>query len=228
VSGAAAQAQETIAEIRVHGNHTTPDADVISISGLTTGADASEAHLRDAEQKLKSSDRFDNVEVRRRFRSIDNPSDILVVILVEERAGISADDLTPGPLKRFGASAQWLPVLNYADGYGMTYGVRVAFADVIGNRKPRLRATDVGRRAAGRRRARTRVRFGTGLVRSRRRIGEPARQPVLRALRSPAGAACRSRSLDRSLAACWGARARRTRRLRRRLRRAPYRRRACI
>jgi hypothetical protein len=129
-----ASAQETIAEIRVHGNHTTPDADVISISGLTTGADASEAHLRDAEQKLKSSDRFDNVEVRRRFRSIDNPSDILVVILVEERAGISADDLTPGPLKRFGASAQWLPVLNYADGYGMTYGVRVAFADVIGNR----------------------------------------------------------------------------------------------
>src|SRR5262245_32863376 len=114
-TGVAAQTPETIAEIRVHGNHTTPDADVISLSGLTTGGDASDARLHEAEQKLKSSDRFDNVEVRRRFRSIDNPSDILVVILVDERAGISADDLTPGPLKRLGASAQWLPVLNYLD-----------------------------------------------------------------------------------------------------------------
>ena len=39
VSGMGAQ-QETIAEIRVHGNHTTPDADVISLSGLSTGAAA--------------------------------------------------------------------------------------------------------------------------------------------------------------------------------------------
>ena len=125
---------ETINEIRVHGNHTTPDADVISLSGLATGAPATDATIHDAEQKLKSSHRFDNVEVRRRFRSIDNPSDILIVILIEERAGITPDDLTPGPLKRLGAARQWLPVLNYADGYGFTYGARVAFADVIGDR----------------------------------------------------------------------------------------------
>jgi hypothetical protein len=126
--------QETIAEIRVHGNHTTPDVEVISLSGLSTGAAASNTSLRDAETKLRSSNRFDNVEVRRRFRSIDNPAEILVVILVDERAAVSADDPTPGPLKRLGAASQWLPVLGYADGYGFTYGIRVAFADAIGAR----------------------------------------------------------------------------------------------
>jgi outer membrane protein assembly factor BamA len=129
-----ASAQDTIAEIRVHGNHTTPDADVISLSGLSTGADASDTRLQEAEQKLKASDRFDTVEVRRRFRSLDDASDIVVIIVVRERTGITTNDLTPGPLAKIRASAQWLPVLNYADGYGLTYGVRVAFADARGER----------------------------------------------------------------------------------------------
>jgi outer membrane protein assembly factor BamA len=129
-----ATGQDTIAEIRVHGNHTTPDADVISLSGLAVGGNAADPSLHDAEEKLKASHRFDSVEVKRMFRSIDNPADILIMILIEERAGISTDDLTPGPLKRIGAASLWLPVLNYADGYGLTYGVRLAFADVRGER----------------------------------------------------------------------------------------------
>jgi outer membrane protein assembly factor BamA len=134
VAVVAAQAPATIAEIRVHGNHTTPDADVISLSGLSTGGDAAEATLRAAEEKLKASHRFDTVEVRRLGRSIDNPADILIMIVVDERAGVSTDDLTPGLLKRIGAASLWLPVLNYEDGYGLTYGIRLAFADVRGER----------------------------------------------------------------------------------------------
>ena len=78
-------AQETIAEIRVHGNHTTPDADVIGLSGLKPGDPATDARLAEAEQALRKSNRFDNVEVRKRFRSIDNPSDILIMIVIDER-----------------------------------------------------------------------------------------------------------------------------------------------
>ena len=33
---ASAQAPEKITEVRVHGNHTTPDADILRLSGLTT------------------------------------------------------------------------------------------------------------------------------------------------------------------------------------------------
>jgi outer membrane protein assembly factor BamA len=126
-------AQETIAEIRVHGNHTTPDADVIGLSGLKPGDAASEARLAEAEQALRTSHRFDDVEVRKRFRSIDDPSDILVMIVVDERAGVSTDDLTPGFGDRLRSSVMWLPILNYAEGYGLTYGIRAAFANPVGD-----------------------------------------------------------------------------------------------
>jgi outer membrane protein assembly factor BamA len=130
---ALAGAQETIAEIRVHGNHTTPDADVIGLSGLKPGDAATDARLAEAEQALRTSNRFDGVEVRKRFRSIDNPADILIMIVIDERAGVSADDLTPGFGARVRSSMVWWPILNYADGYGFTYGIRPAFADPIGN-----------------------------------------------------------------------------------------------
>jgi outer membrane protein assembly factor BamA len=129
---AAAGAQETIAEIRVHGNHTTPDADVIALSGLKPGDAATESRLAEAAQALRTSHRFDEVDVRKRYRSIDNPADILVMIVIDERAGVSADDLTPGFGARVRSAIQWLPIFNYAEGYGLTYGIRASFADPIG------------------------------------------------------------------------------------------------
>jgi outer membrane protein assembly factor BamA len=128
-----AHAQETIAEIRVHGNHTTPDADIIGLSGLKPGDAATDSRLAEAEQALRKSNRFDAVELRKRFRSLDNPADILVMIVIDERDGVSADDLTPGLGARALSSMLWWPILNYADGYGFTYGIRAAFADPIGN-----------------------------------------------------------------------------------------------
>jgi outer membrane protein assembly factor BamA len=129
---AIADAQETIAEIRVHGNHTTPDAEVIALSGLKPGDAASETRLAEAELALRKSERFDDIEIRKRFRSIENPADILVMIVIDERAGVSADDLTPGFGARVRSSMLWLPILNYADGYGFTYGLRTTFADPVG------------------------------------------------------------------------------------------------
>jgi outer membrane protein assembly factor BamA len=129
----AARAQETISEIRVHGNHTTPDTDVLGLSGLKVGDPASETRLAEAQDALRKSQRFENAEVRKRYRSIDNPSDILVMIVVDERAGVTEDDLTPGFGKQLLSAMQWFPIFNYADGYGLTYGIRMAMADVAGN-----------------------------------------------------------------------------------------------
>jgi outer membrane protein assembly factor BamA len=129
-----AQPQETLGEVRVHGNHTTPDADVLSLAGLTLGGPASDEVLAQAEDRLRRSGRFANVEVRKRYRSIENPSDILVILLVDEHASVAPDDLTPGPLRRFRSFGMWLPILDYVDGYGLTYGVRFSFVDVVGPR----------------------------------------------------------------------------------------------
>jgi len=123
---------ETIAEIRVHGNYTTPDGDVLALSGLKAGEPATDARLAAARKALADSDRFDDVEVRKRFRSIDDPTDILVMIVVRERPGVTEDDLTPGAFKRLRALQQWMPILNYADGYGFTYGARTTYSGLAG------------------------------------------------------------------------------------------------
>ena len=83
----------------MHGNHTTPDADVLALAGLTVGV-VSDESLRKADEALRASGRFASVELRKRYRSIDNPLDILVIVVVDEHASVSATDLTPGPIKR--------------------------------------------------------------------------------------------------------------------------------
>ena len=131
---ASAQAPEKITEIRVHGTHTTPDTDVMKLSGLATGAEASETTLKEAERKLKATGRFEGVELRRRYLSIDDPSRILIMIVVDEHPAVSASDLTPGPFKKFRAAQMWLPILKHEDGYGFTYGAQLAFKDTLGDR----------------------------------------------------------------------------------------------
>ena len=133
-AAAAAQTAEVIGEVRVHGNHTTPDADVLALADLQVGSAVSDATLRAAAERLDRSGRFDNVDIRKRYRSIDNPTDILVIILVDEVAGISDDNLTPGPLRKLRSLGMWLPVVDYSDGYGFTYGARVTFVDALGKR----------------------------------------------------------------------------------------------
>src|SRR5688500_11063511 len=134
VAAAHAQRPETLGEVRVHGNHTTPDADVLAIAGLTVGDVITDETLRQAEDRLRGSGRFAGVELRKRYRSIDNPSDILVILLVDEHAATTDYDLTPGPLKKIRSAGMWLPILDYADGYGFTYGARVSFVDTLGPR----------------------------------------------------------------------------------------------
>jgi outer membrane protein assembly factor BamA len=131
---AAAQTGEVLREVRVHGNHTTPDADVLAIAGLAIGSPVSDAQLADATTRLRNSGRFDSVDVRKRSRSIERPEDILVIIVVDEVTGITSEDLTPGPLKRMRSLGMWLPIVDYADGYGLTYGARVSFVEAVGRR----------------------------------------------------------------------------------------------
>ena len=135
-SSAAAQPASpgVVAEVRIHGNHTTPDADVLAIVGDVVGKPATDALIADVGKRLDDSKRFDSIDVRKRYRSIDNPDDILLMVLVDEVTAITDEDLTPGPLKKFRSSGMFMPVLNSEDGYGFTYGMRVSFVDQLGPR----------------------------------------------------------------------------------------------
>lgn len=123
-----------VGEVRIHGNHTTPDADVLAIVGDVVGQPATDALVADVADRLEKSGRFDGVEVRKRYRSIDDPDDVLLMVVVDEFPGIDEFDLTPSPMKRFWSSGMFLPILHHEDGYGFTYGARVSFVDRLGPR----------------------------------------------------------------------------------------------
>jgi outer membrane protein assembly factor BamA len=111
--------EERIAEILVHGNHATPTADVAALAALRVGDPATPERLALAEERLRASGRFETVEIRRRYRSIADPSAILIVVVVNERG-------RPLPML--------LPVVARRDGHALTYGGRVTFVDVVGDR----------------------------------------------------------------------------------------------
>jgi len=121
----------TITAVRVHGNHSTPDAEVLRIAGLVVGEPLVAGELAAAQQRLESSGRFARVEIRQRARSIDDPSQVALIILVAEHAAVRPVDVgvpsVPGPLGRLRSQTMFLPILHVRDGYGLTYGLRTAF-----------------------------------------------------------------------------------------------------
>ena len=125
---------ETVMEVRVHGNHTTPDTDVLELAGDVVGQLATDELISAISERLDASGRFTAVEVRKRYRSIDNPSDVVLMIVVDERPGVSAENPKVGAWRTLTASGMWMPVLNYSDGYGFTYGARASFVDLLGPR----------------------------------------------------------------------------------------------
>jgi outer membrane protein assembly factor BamA len=125
-------AVETVVDIRVHGNHSTPDAEIIRIAGVSTGTPFVPSLITEVEGRLRQSGRFRSIEVRKRYQSIEDANAILLIILVEEQAGVSESIPKPGVLRRMRAGTMWLPVLRAEDGYGLTYGARVSLVDAVG------------------------------------------------------------------------------------------------
>lgn len=123
-----------VREVRVHGNHATPDADILAIAAVPLDEPATDALLEQTAERLRVSGRFASVEVRRRFRSLDDPTDIVVIVLVEEQPAATPDNPLPGPWARVARAGMWLPILDYEDGYGLSYGVRVTAAGAVGPR----------------------------------------------------------------------------------------------
>jgi outer membrane protein assembly factor BamA len=138
---ASTQPAEVIAEIQVHGNHVTPDADVLALAGIAIGAPFTADTLAQVKAKLKAAGKFDDVDVLKRYASIADPTKITVVIIVNE--GAVRIDFERGPdgediavVKRRGTFGKlmFLPILDGEDGYGLTYGVTASLPDVLGKR----------------------------------------------------------------------------------------------
>jgi hypothetical protein len=136
----AAQASaEVVREVRVHGNAFLSDAEVLKIAGLAVGEPVTAETLRIVEQRLRASGRFETVDVRKRYRSLADPTDVAIVLVVHEEPGIrSIDDPThvlARPWLRARHGLMFLPILGYEDGYGLTYGARFTVHNTLGLRE---------------------------------------------------------------------------------------------
>jgi len=123
---------EVVAEVRIHGNYRTPDDEVLRIAGLAVGSALEPGAVEAATGRLRRSGRFEAAEVRKRYRSLDDMTQVAVIIAVTERPGVEKGGVMPGPMKRMRNALMASPSLEYVDGYGFIAGGRVSFVNVLG------------------------------------------------------------------------------------------------
>jgi outer membrane protein assembly factor BamA len=122
---------EVISEVRIHGNLVATNDEILTLAGLTVGSPFTAATLADVAGRLSASKKFDDVQVLKRFASIEDASRITVVILVNEGPVRLTSSLTPVRRSRI-RNVMFMPILDAEDGYGLTYGVRAAYVDALG------------------------------------------------------------------------------------------------
>jgi outer membrane protein assembly factor BamA len=125
-----------ITDIRVHGNLIVTNDEVLALIGVAPGDPLGPTTVADVTARLKASGKFEHVQVLERFASIDDPSRIALVVIVNEGpVRIAGGD---GPLevvrRRGVRNLLFLPIVEAEDGYGLTYGARLAFAGAAGGR----------------------------------------------------------------------------------------------
>jgi hypothetical protein len=137
LAGGQATPHEVVAQVSVQGNVVTSDADVERLAGVELGMPVTSGTIDEVSARLRATKRFESVEVRKRFASIADPTQIVLVIIVDE--GPVAVKMTGDPnhptevVKRRWANVLWLPILDGQDGYGLTYGVQLARTDPAGD-----------------------------------------------------------------------------------------------
>ncbi|HEY7292272.1 MAG TPA: BamA/TamA family outer membrane protein [Vicinamibacterales bacterium] len=133
---AAPQPRETIVSIQIHGNTATSDEEIKRLAGIEVGAPVTSDTIQQVTRRLQDAKRFERVEVLKRFASIEDASQIVLVVIVDE--GPVSIEKTQDPnqptrvVRNRGPHLLFLPVLNYEDGYGLTYGARLAWPEPLG------------------------------------------------------------------------------------------------
>ena len=127
------QAPETVAAIQVQGNTATPDEEIRRIADVRVGMPFEGTTADAVAARLRAAKRFDRVEVRKRFASIADPSQITLVIIVDEgpvKIVMTGDPDAPTRVVRKRLpNILVLPILGREDGYGITYGARLTLPD---------------------------------------------------------------------------------------------------
>jgi outer membrane protein assembly factor BamA len=102
----------------------------------------SAATIADVTARLRASKKFHEISVLKRFASISDPTKVVLVVIVNEGAvRVDAPDVPGSPIsvvrKRGLQKLMVMPIIDAEDGYGTTFGARLAVMGVAG-RQSRL------------------------------------------------------------------------------------------
>jgi hypothetical protein len=133
-----AQPQEVVAEVRIHGNVATSDEEVRQLAGVEVGSGVGADTVEQIARRLRATNRFRRVEVLKRFASIADPTQIVLIIIVDEgpvKIQQTGDPDHPTRVVRaHGPNLLFLPILTAEDGYGLIYGGQLGLPDPVGKR----------------------------------------------------------------------------------------------
>lgn len=125
-----------IAEIQVHGNLVTSDDEIRRLADVQIGAPVDEDTADQIRERLRATKKFERVQVLKRFASITDPSQIVIVIIVDEGpvkiTRTNDPDHPYRAVKNRWPRLMYQPILSRDDRYGTTYGARIALTDVFG------------------------------------------------------------------------------------------------
>ena len=83
--GAQASSTEVVTELRIHGNYSIPDVDIMRLAGVVPGDRLESGALDAIETRLRASNRFEDVEVRKRYTSLSRSDQVALILVVRER-----------------------------------------------------------------------------------------------------------------------------------------------
>ena len=125
----AASGSPVVTGIQIQGNTATSDDEVRRLADVRVGMPFDDATVDQVASRLKAAKRFERVDVLKRYASIADPSQIMLVIVVDEgpvKIVMTGDPDHPTKVvrRRF-PNLLILPVLRREDEYGITYGARL-------------------------------------------------------------------------------------------------------
>ncbi len=125
-------AREAVVEIRVHGNLSLSDAEVIALAGVEVGDGAGPDLIGAVRERLEASGRFEMIDVRRLYRSLTATDEVALVIVVREQPGARWRNPVARALAGVGRRLMVAPIVDHREGYGVAYGALTSVVDAFG------------------------------------------------------------------------------------------------
>lgn len=129
----AGQDAERVVGVRAQGNTITAEADIVRMAGVPIGSAYTPAMLKEVEARVRVAGRFERVEVLKRYASLSDPAQVLLVVIVDEgNIVVRRNGTAARATARRLPPMMYLPILGSNEGFGFSYGALVTMQPIVG------------------------------------------------------------------------------------------------